>query len=297
MATTTQVSIPATGTDSTPVLKRNPRHISRVTALTYVVLSIGGILMVIPFVWMILSAFKEPGELTLYPPTLFPENPSIDLLKRIWTEIDFKRYFANSLLIAVCVTTAQLVTSSLVGYVFAKQQFWGRDKIFFAIISTMMIPWPMLLIPQYLIVLRLGMMNTYQAMIIPAMYTTFGIFLMRQYMHGIPDELIDAARIDGASEPAIFIRIIFPMLGPALAALGIFSFMGSWDSFIWPLVVLNSEKMYTLPLGLAMFNNRYWTDYAMVNAGAFISIVPVLIVFFLLQRYFIEGIALTGMKG
>ncbi len=297
MATDSQISFSAVTPGTIPTTVRSGRHVSWVTVATYVILSLGGIVMVLPFFWMISSAFKQPGELTLYPPTLFPNNPSLDLLSRIWTEIDFKRFFMNSLFISVCVTSAQLFTSSLVGYVFAKQHFPGRDKLFFAIISTMMIPWPMLLIPQYLVVLKLGMMNTYQAVIVPALFTTFGIFLMRQYMQGIPGELIDAARIDGASEPAIFGRIILPMAGPALAALGIFSFMGSWDSFIWPLVVLNSESMYTLPLGLAMFNNRYWTDYAMVNAGAFISIVPALIVFLILQRRFIEGIALTGMKG
>jgi multiple sugar transport system permease protein len=134
------------------------------------------------------------------------------------------------------------------------------------------------------------------ALIIPGIYSSFGIFLMRQFMHSIPDELLDAARIDGASEPGIFVRIVLPLTGPALAALGIFTFMWNWDSFIWPLVVLSSQKLYTLPLGLATFTNQYWTDYAAVNAGAFISVIPVLIVFLLLQRYFIQGIALTGLK-
>ncbi|MCZ7544248.1 MAG: carbohydrate ABC transporter permease [Anaerolineae bacterium] len=163
---------------------------------------------------MTLSAFKQPSEIITYPPTLFPASPSLDLLTRVWTEIDFKRYFANSLFLAITVTAIQLLTSSFVGYVLAKYQFWGRNVFFIALLSTMMIPWPVLLIPQYLIVLRLGFINTYWTIILPALYSTFGIFLMRQYMHSIPDELIDAARIDGAAEPDIFVRIILPMCGP-----------------------------------------------------------------------------------
>ncbi|GAB4437833.1 MAG: carbohydrate ABC transporter permease [Anaerolineae bacterium] len=295
MATDTPLS--ATGHAAAPTKVRPGLYISWVTVATYLILSLGAILMVFPFVWMTLSAFKQPSEIITYPPTLFPASPSLDLLTRVWTEIDFKRYFANSLFLAITVTAIQLLTSSFVGYVLAKYQFWGRSVFFIALLSTMMIPWPVLLIPQYLIVLRLGLINTYWAIILPALYSTFGIFLMRQYMHSIPDELIDAARIDGAAEPDIFVRIILPMCGPVLAALGIFTFMGSWDSFIWPLVVLSKESMYTLPLGLAMFNQRFWTDYAAVNAGAFISVIPVIIVFLLLQRRFIEGIALTGLKG
>lgn len=291
-----KIRLSTTGTVA-PSRVRSGLYIPWVRIATYVILTIGAVAMVFPFVWMTLSAFKQPNEIITYPPTLFPANPSLDLLKRIWTEIDFQRYFANSLFVTSIVTSVQLLTSAFVGYVLAKYEFWGRDLVFIGIVATMMIPWPVLLIPQYLIVLKLGLMNTYGALILPATFSSFGIFLMRQYMHSIPDELIDAARIDGASEPNIFARIILPMCGPALAALGIFVFMGSWDSFIWPLVVLNSESMYTLPLGLATFSNRYWTDHAAVNAGAFISVIPVLIVFLVLQRRFIEGIALTGMKG
>ncbi|MDW8099793.1 MAG: carbohydrate ABC transporter permease [Anaerolineae bacterium] len=264
--------------------------------ITQLVLWVGAIIMVFPFVWMALSAFKRPDEIIAYPPIWIPRDPSFDLLRRIWTEIDFDRYFANSLFQATTVTVVVLLTSAFVGYVLAKFEFWGRDVLFLMILSTMMVPWPVLLIPQYLIVVKLKIINSMWALIAPAIYSSFGIFLMRQFMHSIPDELLDAARIDGASELKIFVRIVFPLTGPALAALGIFTFMWNWDSFIWPLVVISTQKLYTLPLGLATFTNQYWTDYAAVNAGAFISVIPVLIVFLLLQRYFIEGIALTGMK-
>jgi multiple sugar transport system permease protein len=265
-------------------------------AIIQVILWVGVVVMVFPFVWMVLSAFKHPDEIIAYPPIWIPRDPSLDLLRRIWTEIDFSRYFTNSLLQATSVTLMVLFTSAFVGYVLAKFEFWGRNALFLMILATMMIPWPVLLIPQYLIASKLGLINSMWALIIPGVYSSFGIFLMRQFMHSIPDELLDAARIDGASEPGIFAKIVLPLTGPALAALGIFTFMWNWDSFIWPLVVLSSQKLYTLPLGLATFTNQYWTDYAAVNAGAFISVIPVLIVFLLLQRYFIQGIALTGMK-
>jgi multiple sugar transport system permease protein len=265
-------------------------------AVAQLILWIGTVIMVFPFVWMTLSAFKQPDEIIAYPPIWIPREPSLDLLRRIWTEIDFARYFANSLLQATTVTISVLFTSAFVGYVLAKFEFWGRDAFFVMILSTMMIPWPVLLIPQYLITVKLQIINTMWGLILPGLYSTFGIFLMRQFMHSIPDELIDAARIDGASEPGIFLRIVLPLTGPAIAALAIFTFMWNWDSFIWPLVIISSQKLYTLPLGLATFTNQYWTDYAAVNAGAFISVIPVLLVYLALQRYFIEGIALTGLK-
>ena len=267
-----------------------------VRALAYLILSLGTVIMVFPFVWMALSAFKQPSEIIAYPPIWFPAHPSLNLLRRVWTEINFSRFFANSLFVASTATIAILFTSAFVGYVLAKFDFPGRTLLFFMILATMMIPWPVLLIPQYLIVVKLKITNTYSALITPALFSSFGIFMMRQYMHSIPGELIDAARIDGAPEPIIFFGIILPLTTPVLAALGIFHFMWHWDSFVWPLVVINSESMYTLPLGLATFSNQYWTDYAAVNAGALVSVIPVLIVFLLLQRYFIEGIALTGMK-
>ena len=282
-----------------PTRRALPRprvRIRWVRALVYTVLSLGTVAMVFPFVWMALSAFKQPSEIIAYPPVWFPADPSLHLLHRIWTEINFKRYFANSLYVATTATMAILFTSAFVGYVLAKFQFAGRDLLFLMILSTMMIPWPVLLIPQYLIVLKLRITNTYWALITPALFSSFGIFMMRQYMHSIPNELIDAARIDGASEPTIFFRVVMPLTVPVLAALGIFHFMWHWDSFVWPLVVINSQDMYTLPIGLATFTSQYWTDYAAVNAGALVSVIPVLVVFLLLQRYFIEGIALTGMK-
>ena len=277
-------------------VRRRGLHLRWTTVVNYVLLSLGGVVMVFPFVWMVLSSFKQPDEIIAYPPIWIPSHPTLDLMVRVWTEINFKRYFVNSLFTATTATVAILFTSALVGYVLAKYQFRGKNVLFVMVIATMMIPWPVLLIPQYLIAVRLKLLNTYWALILPSLYSSFGIFMMRQYMHAIPNELLDAARIDGASEPYIFLKMVMPLTTPVLAALAIFHFMWHWDSLVWPLVVINTKDMYTLPLGLATFTNQYWTDYAAVNAGATVSVIPVLIVYLILQRQFIEGIALTGMK-
>jgi len=276
---------------------RRGLHIPWAKIITYVILSLGAVIMVFPFIWMIVSAFKQPSEIIAYPPVWLPAHPTFDMLRAVWTEINFKQFFFNSLITAVSATTLITFTSGFVGYVLAKYQFPGRDVLFFVIVATMMIPWPVLLIPQYLLVLKFKLTNTYWALILPWMFSSFGIFMMRQFMHSIPNELIDAGRIDGASEPMIFAWIVLPLTTPALAALAIFHFMWHWDNFVWPLIVMSSENMYTLPVGLAIFSSQYWTDYARINAGAAISVFPVLVVFLLLQRRIIEGVALTGLKG
>jgi multiple sugar transport system permease protein len=266
-------------------------------AITFVLLAVGGAVMLFPFLWMVFSAFKPAAELVTYPPMLLPSNPTLATLERVWNAVDFAKYFANSMFATVSITLIELFTSALVGFVFAKYQFFGRNVLFIGILATMMVPWPVLLIPQYVVALSLGMLNTRAVLIVPYLYSSFGVFLMRQFMHSIPDELMDAARIDGASEPLIFARVVLPLTGPALAALGIFTFMGQWDSFVWPLITLSNENLYTLPIGLATFVGPRWSDQAAINAGTFITIIPVVIVFLLLQRRFIEGIALTGLRG
>jgi multiple sugar transport system permease protein len=184
-----------------------------------------------------------------------------------------------------------------VGFVLGKYEFKGKEAIFYGILATMMLPGTVLLIPNYQIVVWLGWINTYAALIVPAAFNTFGIFMMRQFMHSVPDELLDAARIDGASEPRIFAQIVVPLVRPALATLAIFQFMGSWNAYFWPLIVLTKEKMFTVPVGLAAFSSGYEPNFSSRNAGAFITIIPVVIVFLLFQRHIIRGMALTGMAG
>jgi multiple sugar transport system permease protein len=265
--------------------------------LAYAVLTVGCLAMLLPFAWMVLSAFKPRNEVLAYPPALFPQQPTLELLNYVWTQIDFSRLFYNSLVVTTISTAFQIFTSLLTGFVFAKYQFWGRNALFIGLLATMMIPWPVLLIPQYMVAVNLRLINSHWALILPAMYSAFGIFLMRQFLHSIPDELLDAGRIDGANEIVILFRIVTPLTGPALAALAIFFFLGQWDSFVWPLIVLNDEKLFTLPIGLATFAGKFWTDTSAVNAGTFIATIPVLIVFFIFQRRFIEGITLTGLRG
>ncbi len=282
--------------DTSETSEKLHRRFHWANGLAYLLLSLGGIAMVVPFIWMILSAFKQPSEVIAYPPIWIPAHPSIQAFIKLWTEFYFKIYFINSLIVAVTVTIAVSFTSIFIGYVLAKYQFPGQSMIFFLIITTMMIPWPTLLIPQYWIVLKLKWLNSYQALIVPSLYSAFGIFLARQFMHAIPDELLDAGRIDGASEPIVFLKIVLPLSGPVIAAVGILHFLWTWDSFIWPLVVTNSKEMFTLPIGLQLFVGQHGTDYVSMNAGSSVAVIPILIIFIFLQRYFIEGITMSGLK-
>lgn len=282
--------------DRTRTALHRKLHRHRRGALVCLVLALGAVVMVFPFAWMVLSAFKQPAQIITYPPVWIPRPWTLANFQRAWTMTNLDRLFANSLAQAVVATSLTLVTSSLSGYVLAKFRFPGRGLIFIAILCTMMIPWPVFLLPQYLIVVRLKLMDTRMALIVPAAYSSFGIFLLRQYMHTVPNELLDAARIDGAGEHRIFWRIAFPLCRPALAALGIFTFLGNWDSLLWPLIVLNSKGLFTLPMGMVLGVQQFWTEYGVVMATAVISVLPVVAVYLVFQRSFVEGVALTGMK-
>jgi len=245
---------------------------------------------------MVSTSFKTPPQVISYPPTLIPRPPTLEYYNQIFTKLNFGRFFLNSAYISTIITASVLLTSSFVGYVFAKFDFWGKEFIFIMILSTMMIPFAVTMIPLYLIMSKLGWVDSHLALIIPGLYSTFGIFLMRQFMSTVPNELREAAIVDGCGEFRTFWSIILPQCKPALAALGIFTFMWNWDNFLWPLIVLNSENNFTLPVGLSMFSQQWWTNYGLVMAGATISVIPILIVFLIFQRHFIEGIVLTGLK-
>ncbi len=262
-------------------------------------LAIGSVLMIGPFYWALVTAFKSREEILLFPPTWWPKNPTLEH----WIELSdlrigsFEVFFRNSLFVSITVTVLTLLTSSMAGYVFAKYSFRGRDALFIAILSMLMVPFNISIIPLYALMLDLQWTNTFWALIIPSAFSPFGIFLMRQFMHSIPDELIDAARIDGASEFGIFFRIVLPLSTAALAALAIFIFIAQWDDFLWPLVIIDEPALYTLPLGLSQFRGRVGTNVGGLAAGSMLAVIPVLIVYFIAQRRFIEGIAMTGMKG
>lgn len=264
----------------------------------FAVLLAGGVWMLLPLVWMLSASLMPLSEVIKVPPVWFaPDKYSLGNYIEVWGRIGFARFFFNSVFVAVTITLAQLLTSSMAGFAFARYEFPGRTVIFILILSTMMIPFQVIMIPLFIMMARLGMVNTYWGMIVPAIVTPFGIFMMRQFMLSVPKALLEAARIDGASEPYIFSRIMLPLCKPAIAALAIFAFLGSWDNFLWPLIIINSKELWTLPIAMSRFTEQYISQTHLQMAGASIMFLPVLIVFLLMQRNFIEGIAMTGLKG
>jgi multiple sugar transport system permease protein len=263
----------------------------------YVVLAVGGVIMAFPFIWMLLTSFKGYYEIIDTTAPFFPREPTLANYKKVFETAQFGRWFLNSLVVASLETTSVCFLSSLVGFTLAKYRFPGQNIIFIMILSTLMIPTEMLVIPWYLMVSRIGLIDTYWGIWFPSVITGFGVFLMRQFMRGVPDDLIDAARIDGLNEFGIFLRVAFPLVKSAVAALGIFTFIGNWGAFLWPLIVVESTEMRTLPLGLAFFSGEAGVQWDMIMTGASIATVPVLIVFIIFQKHIIKGIALAGLKG
>ncbi len=256
-------------------------------------------IMILPFLWMLGTSFKPMDETVRFPPTFIPEHwVGFENYIAVMTRVPFFQFFANSSVVAVAVTIGALFTSALAGYIFAKFTFAGRDLLFFLIVATMMVPFQVVLIPVFLMTRSLGLYNTLWALIVPGLVSAWGIFLMRQNMKNLPSELLDAARIDGSSEMGIFLRIVLPLVRPALAALGIFVFMANWNSFLWPLIVIEDAPKRTLPLGLAIFSSGFGiTRWHLVMAATVLTCLPILAVFAIAQRSFIEGITLGGLKG
>jgi len=265
--------------------------------LAHMVLSLFFVASLMPIVWMFLSAFKTGSEIVQFPPTLLPNRPTADNFVTVLTQLDFVKYLTNSLIVVAPSTLIVLLTSSASGYVFAKYQFWGRDALCFAILSTLMIPFSVVLLPLFLLFSDAGQLDTYQALVVPTAVSSFGIFVMRQSMRSIPDELIQDARVDGASEWWIYAQIIVPLSLPAMAVLAIFHFVSVWDSFLWPLAVVNETAMRTLPLGLAGLQSERGTRFDLTIAGAVVTVLPILVIYALAQKQFIRGIAMTGIKG
>ena len=269
--------------------------------LSVIFLSLGGVAMVAPFVWMVATSLKEPGEVFSYDrpwwhdwvPTSFVWRNYV----KAWQVVPFARFYLNSILVALATTVGQVLTSAMAGYAFARLRFPGRDKIFFGYLATLMIPGAVTMIPVFILLRYLGWIDTYKALILPGIFTAYGTFMLRQFFMTLPKELEDAATIDGCSYFGIFWRIILPLSKPALATLTTFTFMGSWMNFMWPLVVVNSQEKFTLPVGLAYFQSLHHTDWTLLMAGSMMMLAPILAVFIFNQRYFVEGIKLTGIKG
>jgi len=264
--------------------------------LCYFFLCLFGVLMVYPFIWMLLSTFKEPWELYIFPPTLFPKKFTLGNYREVLNTVPFFRYYLNSLFVTTCSVISTLFTSSLAGFAFAKYKFRGKQLIFKTLLSGMMIPFPVTIIPLYIMVFSLGLVDTYFALIVTGVASIFGTFLMRQFILGIPDDLLDAARIDGCSEFGIYWRIILPSLKQPLSALAIFSFMSTWNAFLWPLLVVNRDELRTVQLGIQYFTQQYGSLIHLQLAAAAMGILPILMLYLILQRHFIQGITLTGLK-
>lgn len=265
--------------------------------IAYTILGLGSIMMLLPFYWMVVTSIKVPAEVISFPPTWIPHEVTLQHYLRTFRDLSIGIFYRNSAVVAVTKTIIMVFTSALTGYVFGKFSFRGRDLIFGGIIATMIIPLQVYMIPLYIMMVDFGWHDTYTGLIVPYTFSAYAMFLVRQAMHNIPTELIEAARIDGANELYIFVRLVLPLSKAVLATLVIFYFMWNWNNFLWPLVVLSSPDKYTLPIGIAVFNSEYSTDYGATMAAASLTVIPIMIVFFMFQRYIVEGVALTGLKG
>lgn len=268
-----------------------------VNCILYLILIVGGVFMIAPFAWMISTSLKT-GELTfVMPPKWIPEHPTLGNFIEVARLFPMLKFLLNSIFVSVTSTFGQLLFCSMAAYVFARIEFKGRDLIFLIYLGTLMIPSQVTLTPLFILMKNFGWVNTYKALIFPGMFSAFGTFLMRQYFLGIPKSLEEAAFIDGAGHLRVFFKIIMPLSKTALAALAIFAFMGTWNDFLWPLIITSDINHMTLPLGLSSLQGRYTTKWNLLMAGTLISIVPILIVYLFAQKYFIKGITLTGIKG
>ncbi|MFE9043543.1 carbohydrate ABC transporter permease [Streptomyces sp. NPDC007818] len=286
----------AAATDSRPARRRRTRqrwgNLWLYPPMTGVLL-----VMLVPFLWMLSGSFKPEADIRRVPPVLIPTDPTTANYAELFDSLDFVGMFTNSLVVAVAVTAGNLLFCSMLGYALAKLEFRGRRAVFALVLGTLMVPGLVTFVPLYVLTTNLGLTDSLLGLILPFLAAPFGVFLMRQFIGSLPDELIDAARMDGCGEIAIFLRVILPMTKPALATLGIISFLGSWNNFLWPLVVAQNEDQYTLPVGLALVSSgQDFTRYGVLLAGAAVVLIPVLVVFLLFQRHFIAGIATTGLK-
>jgi len=300
----------AAGALSRPAPRRRRVRPSRVAR--YAILTVGGLLFVAPFVYMVSSSFQPISEIFSYPPKWIPTNPTLENYTGFFSSgHQIGRWVINSTITTGAITVAQLFFSSLMAYTFAKRKFPGRDFLFFLLLATMMFPAQVTVIPNYIILKVIplfggndlagvgghGWLDSYWGIIVPNLVSAFGIFLLRQYMKSIPDELLDAARIDGAGHFRIYWKVVLPLCRPALAALAIFTFQFWWAAFFWPLIVVSSPQLYTLPLGLALFQEQNRTVWNLIMAGSVVASLPLIVVFLLFQRQFVRGISVSGLKG
>jgi multiple sugar transport system permease protein len=257
----------------------------------------GAVATLAPLIWMVAASFMPPGQATTYPPHFIPRPATLENYRILFTRLDVARNVMNSVIVSFAATGLSTIINAMAGYAFAKFRFRGRDPLFRTMLAGLVIPAQVGMLPLFVIMKQLHLVNSYWAVIIPSMSSIFGIFLVRQYALSIPDELLDAARIDGASELAIFGRIVLPLLRPILVTFAVFMFMSVWNDFMWPLIVLSDDAKYTLPVALANLTGEHVQDTELMMAGAVVTLAPVLAAFVFLQRYYIEGITMGSVKG
>jgi multiple sugar transport system permease protein len=265
--------------------------------IIYLFMSILALAMLIPFFWMLSTSLKGSDKIFRFPPQWIPESLHWENYSEVWKVIPFGRFALNSLMLALCVTCGQVLTSAFAAFAFARLEWRGRDKVFFAYLMTMMIPAAVTMIPLFLLLRYIGWIDSYKAVIVPGIFSAYGTFMLRQFFMGLPRDLEDAARIDGCNLWNIFWNVTIPLSKPALATLSIFTFLGNWRNFQWPLIVLQSSNKMTLPVGLAYFQGEHGTDWTLLMAGSLMSIIPLILIFVLGQRFFVKGIQLGGVKG
>ncbi|HEY8483987.1 MAG TPA: carbohydrate ABC transporter permease [Longimicrobiales bacterium] len=266
-------------------------------ALLYAALLLGAALTLTPLLWMVSASLMPTGQASAYPPPFLPREVTLEHYRELFSRLNVARYLLNSGFLAVAVTALALLVNSMAGYAFAKLRFRGRDRLFRLLLSTLVIPVQVAMLPLFLLLKELGMINTYWGVIVPGMASVFGIFLVRQYALSIPDELIDAARLDGAGEFRIYWSVVLPLCRPILVTLAIFTFMAVWNDFMWPLIVLTDESLYTLPVALAGLAGEHVQDTELMMAGSVLTTLPVLLVFLFLQKHYIDGILIGSVKG
>ena len=265
--------------------------------IAYLLLTLMAIAALMPIYWMVTTALKGQASYLSQPPEFFPAQPTIDNFSRMFANPNMARWITNSFIISLSVTGLNIFFASLAGYAFAKMNFPGKRWVFWAYMATMMVPFQVTMFPLFQLMVSFGWVNTYLALIVPAAALPYNVFLMRQVIQSLPSEILDSGRVDGASEFGLFWRLVLPMSTNGIAVMGIFTFVLTWNDFLWPLIILNTEEMRTLPLALATFQSSYETDYGLLMAGGTIMAVPMFIMFFFFQRYFLQGVTLGGVKG
>jgi multiple sugar transport system permease protein len=280
------------------VRKGNRANESRLSVwIRTIVIALGGLVFLFPFVWMVSTSLTTTGELFKLPPQLIPNPVDTSAYERLFTDVPIVRWVGNSILVSLSVTFLQVLSSAMAAYAFTRLTFRGRNVVFVLFLATLMVPFQVMVVPLFIELRYLGLLDSYWALIVPEIAMPFGVFLLRQAFLGLPRELEEAAFMDGAGHLRVFFTLVLPLSRPAIATDAVFSFMGSWNNFLWPLVVINSPDLMTLPLGLSSLSSRFVTDWNLLLAGATISVLPIVAVFLFAQRYVLQGVAMSGLKG